>query len=232
MHTLLPPPTCCTFPFWQSLDTHGHTHFTPQSRDREEKGGGRLIKTLRAVLDLTGWVKHTKHRSLLMSTQTRTLTDVSIHLDCHTHTPPRDLTSSVSQLNYSSPSSRLSLFFFLSVSLTSVWETDSNKDTCLACCRSLAISPAPTQNQRLKKSERTYVPDALLNVLMWLNVPSKTTTLGGEISFVWFCVLVCPLKTDKDCLMVLLAQTMTAQLVELLNASLWTIRPEPTWLSA
>ncbi len=140
VHTLLLPPTCCTFPFWLSLDTHGHTHFTPQSRDREEKRGGRLIKTLRAVLDLTGWVKHTEHRSLLMSTQTRTLTDVSIHLDCHTHTPPRDLTSSVSQLNYSSPSSCLSLFSFLSVSLTSVWETDSNKDTCLARCRSLAIS--------------------------------------------------------------------------------------------
>lgn len=140
VHTLLLPPTCCTFPFWQSLDTHGHTHFTPQSCDREENGGGRLIKTLRAVLDLTGWVKHTKHRSLLMSTQTHTLTDVSIHLDCHTHTPPRDLTSSVSQLNYSSPSSCLSLLSFLSVSLTSVWETDSNKDTCLACCRSLAIS--------------------------------------------------------------------------------------------
>lgn len=130
-------PTCCTFPFWQSIaHTHGHTHFSTQSCDREERGGGRLIKTLRAVLDLTGWVKHTKHRSLLVSTQTHTLTDVSIHLDCHTHTPPRDFTSSVSQLNYSSPffSSCLSLFSFLSISLTSVWETDSDKDAYLASC--------------------------------------------------------------------------------------------------
>lgn len=85
-------------------------------------------KTLRAVSDLTGWVKHSEHRSLLMSTQTRTLTDVSIHLECHTHTPPRDLTSSVSQLNYSSPSSlSISLFLPFCLSPLCLWDRQQQR---------------------------------------------------------------------------------------------------------
>lgn len=110
--------------------------------------------------------------------------------------------------------------------------------TSLALSRSLAVSGS---NTTTSVSRRLRGPDALLNVLMWLNVPSKTTTLGREISFVWFFLmggwvvwvsaLVCPLKTDKDCLMVLLAHTKTAQLVQQLNLS-WTIRRQPAWLSA
>lgn len=130
------------FPLAVTQHTWTHIlHPTELWQGAERKRKVDKKKTLRAVSDLTGWVKHSKHRSLLMSTQTRTLTDVSIHLECHTHTPPRDLTSSVSQLNYSSPSSlSISLSSFLSVSLPSVCETDSNKDTCLACCRSLPSS--------------------------------------------------------------------------------------------
>lgn len=165
---------------------------------------------------------------------TNTLTDVSIHLDCHTHTPPRDRTSSVSRLNYSSPSSCLSLFSFPSVSLTSVWEMGRNKDTCLACCRPLAPDPTRTQNQCLKKSARTCIPDVLPNVLMRLNVPSKTTTLrrNGLWGVAWVNVLVWPRKTNNESLMALLAHTKTVQLVQLMNAQLLTIRPEHTWLSA
>ena len=79
---------------------------------------------------------------------------------------------------------KLQLSPFLSISpflpLTSVWETDNDKDTCLPCC----LSPSLKQNRCLEETGRTFVPDVLLNVLMWLNVPSEPTTLGRELSFV------------------------------------------------
>lgn len=62
---------------------------------------------------------------------------------------------------------------------------------------------------------------------MWLNVPSEPTTLGRETEkyhlrrVVWVHALVCTLNTDKDSTMVLLAHTATAQLVQLLNLSLY-----------
>lgn len=43
----------------------------------------------------------------------------------------------------------------------------------------VAFQPTQTQNRPLKeKSQRTCIPDVLPNVLMWLNVPSTTTTLN------------------------------------------------------
>lgn len=186
------------FPFGshstQWTHTHTHTHFSTQSCVREERGGGRLIKTLRAVLNLTGWVKHTKRRSLLVSTQTHTLTDVSIHLDCHTHTPPRDLTSSVSQLNYSSPFFPVCLSFPLSPSLSPLSERQTATKTHIWQVVTVSLK----QKLILKRSERTYAPDVLLNVLMWLNVPSEATTLGREISFASCCVGQCPGLLSED----------------------------------
>lgn len=94
----------------------------------------------------------------------------------HSNTPPRDLTSSVSLLNYSSPSSCPS-FLSLLVSHTSVLK---DPETRLVSYSFLIVN---TRKPVLQKSEQTNVPKMLLNVLMGLLVPSEPTTLGRGISF-------------------------------------------------
>jgi len=124
--------------------SHTHTHtvgFTPQSCDKEKNGGGRLIKTLRAVLGLTGWVKHTQHRSIVTSTHTHTHTTHTHTHWClysfrlsHSHTPTRS--------HFLCQPAKLQLSFFLSMSRVPsfcLWETGGGKVTCLARC--LAASP-------------------------------------------------------------------------------------------
>lgn len=110
----------------------------------------------------------------------------------HSHTPKRShFLCQPAKLQLSFFLVYLSLPSFLSLSPLSVRQTATKTHVWHV----VALYPARTQNQCLQKSERTYTPDALLNVLMWLNVPSKTTSLGREISFVWVSVLVCPLRT-------------------------------------
>lgn len=151
----------CTFPYWALTG-------------RRRGGGGRLIKTLRAVLDLTGWVKHTKHSLLLISTK-----NMPAHWCVYSfkasHTPKR--------YHFLCQPAKLQLFFFFSFlfspSLLPLFGRQNRTKT--PSSHSFTFYPALTQNQSLLKSEQADVPDVLLNVLMWLNVLSQPAALEREI---------------------------------------------------
>lgn len=151
----------------------------------EEGGGGRQIKTLRAVLALcrVWWwgggcwgVKHSwgcGGSPLLMSAPTHS-PDVSIHLERHSHTPPRDGASSVGpRLNYSSSSIpvRPSALPHAPASTTSVTLASVGRDRrqTKACWHSLTRS-LRHENQQLRRGERslrrTRIPDVPPNVLI------------------------------------------------------------------
>lgn len=139
-------------------------------------GGGRLIKTLRAVLYLTGWVKHTKHSLLLISIY-------RVYSFRASHTPKR--------YHFLCQPAKLQLFFFFflfSPSLPPLFGRQNRTKT--PSSHSFTFYPALTQNQSLLKSERADVPDVLLNVLMWLHVPSQPAALGREI-FLRGCQRLC-----------------------------------------
>lgn len=148
----------CTFPYWALTG-------------RRRGGGGRLIKTLRAVLDLTGWVKHTKHSLLLISTK-----NMPAHWCVYSfkapHTPKR--------YHFLCQPAKLQLFFFFSFlfspSLLPLFGRQNRTKT--PSSHSFTFYPALTQNQSLLKSEQA---DVLLNVLMWLNVLSQPAALEREI---------------------------------------------------
>lgn len=113
--------------------------------------------------------------------------DVSIHLERHSHTPPRDGASSVGPpLNYSSSSIpvRPPALPHTPSSTTSVTLASVRRDRrqTKACWHSLTRS-LWHENQQLRRGERslrrTRIPDVPPNVLIWLCVPSETTTLRG-----------------------------------------------------
>lgn len=126
----------CTFPYWALTG-------------RRRGGGGRLIKTLRAVLDLTGWVKHTKHSLLLISTK-----NMPAHWCVYSfkasHTPKR--------YHFLCQPAKLQLFFFfsfLSISATFVWETEQDKDTVFSFFHFLSRSNTKPVSAQIWAGRRT-----------------------------------------------------------------------------
>lgn len=173
------------------------------------------------------------HRARIPShVHTDTLADVPIHLDCHTHTPPRDGTSSVSRLNYSSPFVPVRLPFPSPPSLSPLSERQAATKTR---ARHVGRCSPPNSNTT-PASEEVWGGHAYQmcppNVLIWLNVPSETTTLGGKIfcrgavsqSALWMLTIrvLCPAGSRQGS-----SAGSTNN-----KAPLLTVGPEHTWLSA